>query len=78
MQTFNQCVTTKDIKRLVEIQDLIFSSFYPVAFAQIDWHDFVVVETVNFREEESGIYSSILLNLMPSSISGALPTFYQT
>ena len=26
-----------------------------VAFAQIDWHDFVVVETVNFREEEAGI-----------------------
>jgi len=25
-----------------------------VAFAQIDWHDFVVVETVNFREEEAG------------------------
>lgn len=24
-----------------------------VAFAQIDWHDFVVVETVNFREDET-------------------------
>lgn len=24
-----------------------------IAFAQIDWHDFVVVETVNFREDES-------------------------
>lgn len=23
-----------------------------IAFAQIDWHDFVVVETVNFREQE--------------------------
>eukprot|EP00795_Rhopilema_esculentum_P012737 gene12737-3463_t len=23
-----------------------------VAFAQVDWHDFVVVETVNFREDE--------------------------
>ncbi|XP_065683592.1 splicing factor 3A subunit 1 isoform X1 [Hydra vulgaris] len=24
-----------------------------IAFAQIDWHDFVVVETVNFREDET-------------------------
>ncbi|KAI6661657.1 hypothetical protein LOD99_13530 [Oopsacas minuta] len=27
-----------------------------VAYAQIDWHDFVVVETINFTEEESGFF----------------------
>ena len=27
---------------------------FAVAFAQVDWHDFVVVETVNFREDEIG------------------------
>ncbi|CAB4044589.1 splicing factor 3A subunit 1-like, partial [Paramuricea clavata] len=25
-----------------------------VSFAQIDWHDFVVVETVEFKETETG------------------------
>lgn len=25
-----------------------------VAYAQIDWHDFVVVETVDFQPNESG------------------------
>ncbi|XP_033118557.1 splicing factor 3A subunit 1-like [Anneissia japonica] len=34
---------------------LKFSSFYfPVAYAQIDWHDFVVVETVDFQPDEPG------------------------
>ena len=28
--------------------------YFVVAFAQVDWHDFVVVETVNFREDEIG------------------------
>ena len=27
-----------------------------VAYAQIDWHDFVVVETINFTEEETGYF----------------------
>ena len=27
-----------------------------VAYAQIDWHDFVVVETINFTEEETGFF----------------------
>lgn len=27
-----------------------------VAYAQIDWHDFVVVETVDFQPNESGKY----------------------
>ena len=27
-----------------------------VSFAQIDWHDFVVVETVEFKENETGIF----------------------
>ena len=25
-----------------------------VAFAQVDWHDFVVVETVDFKDSETG------------------------
>lgn len=35
----------------------IIASFYvyvAVAYAQIDWHDFVVVETVDFQPNESG------------------------
>lgn len=27
-----------------------------VAYAQIDWHDFVVVETVDFQPNEQGKY----------------------
>jgi Pre-mRNA splicing factor PRP21 like protein len=27
---------------------------YPVAYAQIDWHDFVVVETVDYQPSETG------------------------
>ena len=29
-------------------------SFIPVSYAQIDWHDFVVVETVDFQPNEQG------------------------
>ncbi len=25
-----------------------------VEYAQIDWHDFVICETINFREDEAG------------------------
>ena len=28
--------------------------FFTVAYAQIDWHDFVVVETVDFLASETG------------------------
>ena len=43
-----------------------------VEYSYIDWHDFVVVETINFRENETGqlLYSvilwqqKILMNLM--------------
>lgn len=28
--------------------------FFLVAYAQIDWHDFVVVETVDYQPHESG------------------------
>ena len=28
--------------------------FHTVAFAQVDWHDFVVVETVDFKDSETG------------------------
>ena len=33
---------------------------FAVAFAQVDWHDFVVVETVNFREDEIGKHARYL------------------
>lgn len=39
-----------------------------VAFAQIDWHDFVVVETVNFREDEMGMYNYSYLSLIKMSL----------
>ena len=29
-----------------------------VAYTQIDWHDFVVVETVDFQPNEQGNYNS--------------------
>ena len=35
----------------------LFVSFFPhitVEYAQIDWHSFVIVETINFRESEAG------------------------
>ena len=32
----------------------LFVYFYTVAFAQVDWHDFVVVETVDFKDSETG------------------------
>ena len=33
-----------------------------VEYSSIDWHDFVVVETINFRENETGqlLYSVVL------------------
>ena len=37
------------------MKECLFSS---VAYAQIDWHDFVVVETVDFQPNESGKFSS--------------------
>lgn len=33
---------------------IIFDFFCLVEYAQIDWHDFVIVETINFRESEAG------------------------
>ena len=27
---------------------------HTVEYAQIDWHSFVIVETINFRESEAG------------------------
>jgi len=33
---------------------MCFCVFYTVAFAQVDWHDFVVVETVDFKDSETG------------------------
>lgn len=34
-----------------------------VAYAQIDWHDFVVVETVDFQPSEQGEVSILSPNL---------------
>ena len=33
----------------------------PVEYAQIDWHDFVIVETISFRESEAGTYEMFFL-----------------
>lgn len=32
-----------------------------VAYAQIDWHDFVVVETVDFQPNEQGNMTTIII-----------------
>ena len=39
------------------VKILLCSHTIAVSFAQIDWHDFVVVETVEFKENETGQYS---------------------
>ena len=33
-------------------------SLSAVEYASIDWHDFVVVETIAFREDESGMITA--------------------
>lgn len=41
---------------LIQVLQLIFvfSFLSTVAFASVDWHDFVVVETVDFKDSETG------------------------
>ena len=41
---------------LIQVLQLIFvfSFLFTVAFASVDWHDFVVVETVDFKDSETG------------------------
>ena len=34
-------------------------SFLPVEYSQVDWHEFVLVETITFRENETGIFIHI-------------------
>ena len=34
--------------------NFVFSFLFTVAFASVDWHDFVVVETVDFKDSETG------------------------
>ena len=43
---------------------LTLNSFVIVAFAQVDWHDFVVVETVDFKDNESGWHVYFVAHLM--------------
>ena len=31
-----------------------YMHIFTVEYAQIDWHSFVIVETINFRESEAG------------------------
>ena len=40
----------------------ILSLYFIVEYAQIDWHDFAVVETISFREDEAGEWEEV--NLM--------------
>ena len=37
----------------------VMLSLSTVAFAQVDWHDFVVVETVDFKDSETGWYGLV-------------------
>ena len=41
---------------LIQVFQLTFVFFFfvAVAFASVDWHDFVVVETVDFKDSETG------------------------
>ncbi|KAF3851060.1 hypothetical protein F7725_012832, partial [Dissostichus mawsoni] len=44
-----------------------------VAYAQIDWHDFVVVETVDFQPNEQGNITTIIIIFKPVSLIMPLP-----
>lgn len=33
--------------------------FSPVEYSQVDWHEFVLVETITFRENETGVYGCV-------------------
>ena len=35
---------------------IIIFFYFSVEYAQIGWHDFVVCETISFREDEGGMY----------------------
>ena len=37
---------------------------FTVEYAQIDWHDFVIVETINFRENEAGPFVCLSVRLL--------------
>lgn len=41
-------------KGLMEIVKIVFFFLFPVAYASIDWHDFVVVEAVDYQPYETG------------------------
>ena len=43
---------------------------YAVEYSQVDWHEFVLVETINFRETETGEYNnnSTVVHIMGSTI----------
>ena len=59
-----KAITRATVDKIIQEQSIIILStaqflkkeffYFLVAFAQVDWHDFVVVETVNFREDEIG------------------------
>ena len=62
-------------------------SFLPVEYSQVDWHEFVLVETITFRENETGIFIHIHVYvalpcclfdlacfLLPSSFSSLIKT----
>ena len=41
--------------QVLHVQLIFFFFFFvAVAFASVDWHDFVVVETVDFKDSETG------------------------
>ena len=42
---------------LISVEYVCF--FVAVEYAQIDWHDFVLVETIDFRESETGAEDTV-------------------
>ena len=40
--------------KLIDIIVFLFPPLPTVEYAQIDWHDFILVETINFKESEMG------------------------
>ncbi len=50
-----------------QIKDLFL--FFLAAYSQIDWHDFVVVETVDYQPQEQGNFPVSNFEILSTEIS---------
>ena len=64
-----RCIVSREKAMAHEVSELkvIFTSFSTVEYSQIDWHDFVIVETISFRESEAGTFFTHTWGSSPST-----------